>query len=127
MGAPIYQCPRCSRRKKNWAGSDPVCGFTEQGLFVFQNWNCATLLALRRLETARGVSIPASDDTMLVIPVDRVDFSSDESCPLYLQIFWYKSRGKVCKASIIYADYEARDVTLEQAEEILRHFEKDGI
>jgi len=42
-----FQCPRCQERVKDWEGDDPKCGFDENGNFLENNWNCATLNALR--------------------------------------------------------------------------------
>jgi hypothetical protein len=127
-----YQCPRCAKRGKTWEGDDPKCGFNAVGKFMPGNWNCATLNDLRQLDTAMGASFPvwrflaevkriyADDERMEVIPIPSVDFA-DDSNPTFLILCWYKSRGQLPFARVVFADYEEKDITLDQAEAILVH------
>jgi hypothetical protein len=57
---------------------------------------------------------------MEVIPIPSVDFA-DDSNPTFLILCWYKSRGQLPFARVVFADYEEKDITLDQAEAILVH------
>ena len=77
-----YQCPRCKERGQTWEGSPPRCGFDEQGNFVEDNWNCATLNALR--EMAKENKVSCDNDNMSIIAAWDVGFAI---------LHWYKDRG----------------------------------
>lgn len=78
-----YQCPRCAARVKDWNGDDSTCGFHADGGFRENNWNCATLIALRYLE---GTSSVWCDEYYMAI-ISRFDVG-------FGILKWYKSRGK---------------------------------
>ena len=77
-----YQCPRCQERVKDWEGDDPKCGFDENGNFLEDNWNCATLNALRDME---GESVWCDDQYVKI--VSRFDVGHGI-------LSWYKWRGQ---------------------------------
>lgn len=78
-----YQCPRCAARVKDWNGDDSRCGFHADGSFKEDNWNCATLIALRHQEDAS--SAQCDDYTIATLAKNDVGFGI---------LKWYKSRGK---------------------------------
>jgi hypothetical protein len=78
-----FQCPRCQERVKDWEGDDPKCGFDENGNFLENNWNCATLNALR--DKANANRVWSDDYSMSIIQTFDVGFGI---------LRWYKSRGQ---------------------------------
>lgn len=116
-----YQCPRCEKRGKTWQGDDPKCGFGENGKFIDSNWNCATLNALRDLESCDYGRVRADEENMKVIPVTSVDFS-DNKVAIFLILCWYKSRGRLPFARVMFSDYSEEEPTLDYAEKVLLHF-----
>ncbi len=79
-----YQCPRCSTRVKDWNGDDPKCGFDENGNFLENNWNCATLNALRDIAEENKVW---SDNQNNVSVIQKSDVGHGI-------LSWYKHRGQ---------------------------------
>lgn len=103
-------CNLCSSRGKTWSGSNPRCAFTENKTFNDNNWNCATLNALREAEFAdRELYMYYDDHTTKIICVGGVT--------LYLQ--YYKNRGTV-EAAWIIDGYDVRHPTLTACENILK-------
>ena len=78
-----FQCPRCQERVKDWDGDDPKCGFDENGNFLENNWNCATLNALR--DKANANRVWSDDYSMSIIQTFGVGFGI---------LRWYKRRGQ---------------------------------
>lgn len=78
-----YQCPRCAVRVKDWNGDDSTCGFYADGGFRENNWNCATLIALRYHKSTSTVR--CDDYSVATIAEPDVGFGI---------LKWYKSRGK---------------------------------
>lgn len=106
-----YQCPRCSTRVKDWNGSDPICGFNEDGTFKERNWNCATLNALRELlydETDYRVSVSSGNDHSVGVIHD-----SDAGSAI---LTWYKHRGRTDK----FMDLDGTPLKLIDAQYFLR-------
>ena len=128
----MSKCPRCEARGKTWSGSDPKCAFPE-GVFVADNWNCATMSLLRAYsgeadaEEARKLrdyqrwhvrdDLDAASFGVLHIPDNDVISG-------YLCMSWYKSRCKTGRAIIMCDDDEPHTLTLVEAEAILA--ELDG-
>jgi hypothetical protein len=77
-----YKCSRCIERGQTWNGDAPKCGFDKDGNFLENNWNCATLNALREM----GGEEVWCDDTYMKI-VSRFDVGHGI-------LSWYKHRGK---------------------------------
>ena len=78
-----YKCPRCASRVKDWNGDDPKCGFDKDGNFLENNWNCATLNALR--DKANENRVWSDDYSMSIIQTFDVGFGI---------LRWYKHRGQ---------------------------------
>jgi hypothetical protein len=86
------KCKACKKRGQTWNGSPPVCAFEN----FDQNWNCATLNAIREIAYEGQVPMPAGvdyqycdDQKYSTIFVDHID----EVPGLALWVSWYKSRG----------------------------------
>ena len=96
----LYTCRACRARTKNWQGDDPRCAFdNEDHRFQADNWNCATVNALRELVYEGQVPMPASvdyrycdDQKFATVQIDGID-NYDEAIGLALWLTWYKSRG----------------------------------
>ena len=108
--APDTACERCRRRGKDWTGDDPSCGFTFD-VFLNDNWNCATLNALRELVEGEDTSQVWNDDyNAAVIPGDGG----------FVLLRWYKNRGQTQDARWLeFGDEDPRPLTIRQAEETL--------
>lgn len=103
-----YQCPRCTERGKTWNGDDPVCGFHEDGSLNENNWNCATLNALREMGEPNRVWC---DDSNMTI-VQRFDVGHGI-------LSWYKDRGRTDD----FRDGSFKQGTLRLAQELLGDLE----
>jgi len=102
-------CPLCKKRGKTWMGADPDCAFMT-GEFDPDNWNCATMNALRGLEELPQARRWCCDDqSLLVFPLEGE----------FLILSWYKNRGRTDGAWTLYSDL-IEPLSLEAAERILR-------
>jgi hypothetical protein len=106
-----YQCPRCAARIKNWEGDDPKCGFDENGNFLKNNWNCATLNALR----AEDGTIDGCNDHYIKV-VGRYDVGHGI-------LTWYKNRGSTDD----FRDGYFNQGDLKYAQQLLGDIEPDGL
>jgi hypothetical protein len=100
------KCKLCVERGKTWKGDDPVCAF-ESGTFAVENWNCATMGALRDL---------CKDSTV---------YNDDQNAALlcgadydHIVLLWYKSRGRTEGAYMVKLGI-ASPLTLKEAENVL--------
>lgn len=102
-------CPRCKNRVKDWEGSDPICAFTK-GFFAVgdDNWNCATMNALRSVVFN---DIYSEDQSFASLSVP------DE--PAFVVLSWYKSRGKTDFAAVIFPK-GVQPLTVEIAEAVIK-------
>lgn len=105
-----YQCPRCKERGKTWNGDDPICGFDEEGNFIENNWNCATLNDLR--VAAQDNTTHCDDYNVAVLCKYDVRFGI---------LTWYKSRGRVDD----FRDHYFKRGTLKLAQQLLGDIEPD--
>lgn len=87
----MNKCNLCRERGKTWSGSNPVCAW-ESDEFS-NNWNCATLNAIRDLEGHEDADYRFCDDQKyMTIKIDGVDLR--DGSPLALWVTWYKQRGR---------------------------------
>ncbi len=100
----IKPCKACQDRGKNWNGSDPRCAFSD-GVFNTDNWNCATMNALRDI---CGKNYLCSEDQYASIIYSGIDCH-------FIVLTWYKHRGRT-EGAYILSDHECRPITLEEAE-----------
>jgi hypothetical protein len=102
-------CELCVKRGKpaNFL-SEPKCAFDTFGNFVTDNWQCATMGALRDLlentwEHIRSVQ----DENCGIVPFDIFGSVASKSLPVhtgFLVLQWYKTRGRTNQAYIISPD-----------------------
>lgn len=116
-----FECSRCAARGKTWNGGDPECGFTEDGTFKVDNWNCASLNDLRQWiytgVVSNTIHTYREDYSYVVIDIEDVEPVEGR----YLHLSWYKSRGKTDNIMIVDTDNGVlRTATLDDIEAILR-------
>lgn len=99
-------CKMCRERGKTWYGDDPQCAF-ESGTFSGDNWNCATMNALR--QRARDIGTDMRDDNAAAsigyVPVETDDYSG------YVVMTWYKDRGETGNAIVVGDDEPLQPLT----------------
>ncbi|QHZ58652.1 hypothetical protein M655_025120 [Brevibacillus sp. NSP2.1] len=99
-------CKLCIERGKPWKGDDPRCAF-ENGTFSPDNWNCATMIALR--EISREIGTNYRDDNAVAsigtVPFEGGDYSG------YIVMTWYKDRGRTSNAFIAWDSEPIRELT----------------
>jgi hypothetical protein len=102
-------------------GDLPRCAFAPNGDFSADNWNCATMNALR-LFTQESY---CQDHTLGVIPIPELseDCAFDESMPNFLVLHWYKTRGACPLAQMVRMNHTICSLTLNWAEVILKNLE----
>ena len=104
----MSDCPRCKQRGKDWIGDDPKCAF-KKGVFSGDNWNCATMNALRAL-CKDEMTVCNEDQNVCVLPYP--DFG-------HIVLEWYKSRGRTEGAWMLHGKDKPTKLTLEEAEFLL--------
>lgn len=82
-------CRMCLERGKTWTGDDPCCAFNEFGAFSSDNWNCATMNALR--QRSRDLGTHFRDDNAAG-SIGYVPYETDDDQG-YIVMTWYKDRG----------------------------------
>lgn len=119
-------CERCQKRGKTWKGSDPTCAFLE-GKFISENWNCATMNALREIaEEYSNAAIcdpPGYRYRHCDVSLAAIPYSSN-SCEKFLVLSWYKDRGRTGQAWIFCDDDAPEVLTLAEAEACLRDYKQ---
>jgi hypothetical protein len=86
-------CPRCLARGQTWAGDAPNCGF-KTGLFDSDNWNCATLNALREAAATKNQRV-YGDDVSCATLWTGFDMNA------FVVLTWYKNRGRTTGAVVV--------------------------
>ncbi|EMT54781.1 hypothetical protein I532_04215 [Brevibacillus borstelensis AK1] len=107
-------CKLCVERGKPWSGDDPRCAF-ERETFSPDNWNCATMNALRNIAEAQGHT---HRDDMGPCSIGFVPFEGDDAG--YIVMTWYKNRGRTGNA-VVMRDSEIRTFTYQDARDALAH------
>ena len=114
----------CQERGKTWEGSDPQCAFVG-GVFTWENWNCATMNALRELVHRdepwrwewRDDGSAASFGSIYV-----PETGSENGGGFYIAMSWYKSRGKTANAYRFSDDDTPRPITLADAMDAIESY-----
>lgn len=123
------QCKLCREREKTYVGSIPQCAFNvdNTGTFNSDNWNCATMNALR--EKAAELKTNYRDDqaagSIGYVPYE--DFDGELSNG-YIVMTWYKERGKTDMAFLVSTDDEIEQLTEQMALDALdysKYFVRD--
>jgi hypothetical protein len=123
-------CRRCEERgRPENFGSDPQCAFSS-GTFSVDNWQCATMMALRDVADGETKYHDGLNTTMYnwregdsslgavwFYPIDR-DFAS------FIVMSWYKNRGRTSRAYVMSDDQEPSVLTLVEAETALDEHER---
>lgn len=115
------QCSLCQERGKTWNGSDPACAF-KNGVFDTQNWNCATMNALR--DIAEHIGLYWRDD-LSAASFGAVPFEGDKWVG-YIVMTWYKNKGATGMAMLMFDDEQPKPLTLEMAEEAIEYWVRRG-
>lgn len=106
----VFHCPRCQAIKAVHAGLRPHCAFDVNGVFSDNNWNCATINALR--ERAELCSVKVGDHSIGLVGHFDVGIA----------IFkWYKSRGN----TLLFLNQDLRPGSLRFAQQLLGDIEPD--
>jgi len=104
----MSRCKRCQERGPTGEGSPPQCAFVG-GVFSKDNWNCATMNALR--DVAESNAVWSEDQWVGVVPCEGS----------FVILTWYKRRGRTDKAWKLSLDSELSILTLKDCEEVLSH------
>jgi hypothetical protein len=122
-------CKMCSERGQTWRGSPPRCGFGEDGKMVEENWNCATINAIRDIcyegqnDMPPGVDYRYCDDQKYAtIDLHRMDGLDDR--PLAMWVTWYKSRGETEGVWLMFDDQPPRRPTEAECLSIIDHYSR---
>lgn len=112
------KCPRCQQR--GWPAlfkDEPKCAFEgdmpDLAPFNEDNWNCATMNALR--EVAEAGAVWSDDQWGALIPVGATGNM--------ILLGWYKHRGRTEQARVMLSRGQMAPLTLATAEEALASFE----
>lgn len=101
----MANCRMCEERGQTWQGDSPKCAFVNGRRFT-DNWNCATVGAIRDLvaqdderDRPAGIWVRYCDDQWFaVIDVHYIDNDHDEMDRRIpgdaLFVSWYKHRGR---------------------------------
>src|SRR5688572_8869362 len=103
-----YQCPRCETRGKTWEGSDPRCAFDESGVFLTDNWMCATMDELR--DRTKEGTFCHEDTRHGLIALDG---------GVFVALCWYKNRGRTGTAIIMDDEGHCQPLDLATAHDVL--------
>lgn len=87
-------CNMCKERGQTWNGGAPQCAFEDGGVFSPDNWNCATVNAIRDI-CYEGQDLPYGVDYQYCEDQKYATIKTDgiEDMPMALWVSWYKSRG----------------------------------
>ena len=121
------ECIACAARGKTWNGSDPRCAF-ETGAFSPENWNCATVNALRELVYEGQNPMPpgvdyryCDDQKYATVCIDDVELDGAR-IGLALWVSWYKSRGSTEAVWLLSQDAPPRAPSEAELRAILTHY-----
>lgn len=93
------------------------CGFSDDGVFDPDNWQCATLNILRDIAKELKQIQHMEDTSLATIPI------SDDDRAGWIVLSWYKSRGRTSSARFIFDDTDI-PLTLEMAQAALLQYKK---
>ena len=119
-------CRLCKDRVKEWNGDDPKCAFSGE---FGDNWNCATLNAIRDIcyegqsPMPSGVDYQHCDDQKYAtIKIDDVEDAHGNNIGLALWVSWYKSCGTTNAMWILSEDAPPRRPTEEDLIAIIARY-----
>jgi hypothetical protein len=121
--APATACPGCKSRGKPWNGQDPKCAFHNGETFDPDNWQCATMNALRDLADRPGATHYQEDSRVAVLPYNTGDVAQDDDDLInvrgFIVLAWYKDRGTTDQAFLMDEDQKPTPLTLAVARRVL--------
>lgn len=119
-------CKLCKERGQTWNGDAPKCAF--DGTFA-DNWNCATLNALRDICYEGQDHMPLGVDYQYcsyqkyaTVKIDGIEDSRGNGIGLALWVSWYKSRGRTEAVWILSEDAPPRIPTEEELEAVIAYY-----
>lgn len=105
-------CPGCAADSQPVGSAPRQCAFSGQ-TFRSDNWNCATMNALRDIAGAPGQTVAeAWGVKVALLDVDHVGLPGD---PDFLDLGWYKDRGATGLARLESHEGLSRPITLDDA------------
>ena len=116
------ECRYCKSTPKSWNGDDRNCAFKD-GVFLQDNWNCASMNLLRNIAENKELRQYGDDISCAMLRVPEVRISDEEWLnDGFCILSWYKSRGKTSNA-IFVSDEVEQPLAFEQVEAIIKHYE----
>lgn len=119
-------CKMCAERGKTWNGDDPKCAFV--GAFE-DNWNCATIGALRDICYEGQNPMPAGvdyqyceDQKYATVNIDDIETPNGNRIGMALWVSWYKRRGSTDAVWVLDNHHPPRIPTEEEVVTIVNHF-----
>lgn len=97
-----FECELCKNTQvPSHYGSERTCAFNEDGSFNPENWNCVTMMKLRKKiydivdnTSSAMVTLQRNEDQYLAV-CNAYDKRDENYVPLdFLCIGWYKNRGR---------------------------------
>ena len=105
-------CRLCRERGSLGRYSDPpVCAFDDSGAFLTDNWNCATMNALREIADRVTVGVEEVHGGCVAF-----DDANDGGLGKVIALCWYKFRGRTATAVVLDDEGGSREMTLADAE-----------
>lgn len=121
-------CKMCLNRKQDWTGDKPKCYFDNPS----NNWNCATVNAIRDIcyegqqQIPKGVDYQyCGDRKYATICLDEIGYG-DSPIGLALWVSWYKSRGRTDAMWILDECDTPRSPSEGELLAIIEHYENQG-
>ena len=124
-------CQDYQGKRPSHFGSDPRCGFDENGLFKSDNWQCITLNSLRSCIERFGYwlrkDMQQASIGVLTIPEHLFEDEDDVIRAGYIVVTWYKNRGATGNAVVMWDDHEAVPLNFATAKFVIEEYqEADG-
>lgn len=126
-GDTAMPCKLCKERGQTWSGDAPRCAFDGQS--ISDNWNCATVNAIRGIcyegqsPMPPGVDYQYCDDRKYAtIKIDSCIMPDGSYIGQALWVSWYKSRGTTDALWILSSDLPPRHPTAQELEAIVDYY-----
>lgn len=118
-------CHMCQQRGKDWNGDNPNCPFDCDGNLLGDNWNCATINAIRDICYEGQEHMPdgvdyqyCGDQKYATIKVDEIeDLDADA-----LWVSWYKNRGGTDQLWLLSSNYYPRQPMEQELLDIISYY-----